>query len=94
MCERSFPELSNDIYKYGATLGYYILNPGKDNEVQIPMNYDYPREQDPFNEDWYTWQEYYTFDFMPGSIAFYVHYSDFDIDIRPERQEFRIVLLN
>lgn len=88
MCEKSFSELDNFIYTDGNVFGYLIQNPGADNEVQTPLPYYIPFE----NTEGALWQESVTFDFMPGSVAFYIRYSDFAVDIRPARQEFRVVM--
>ena len=39
------------------------------------------------------WTETYTYDYMPGSVAFYVQYSDF-IEQQPGDMVFRLVLNN
>ncbi|MDH6358412.1 hypothetical protein [Parabacteroides sp. PF5-9] len=92
VCYKDFPQLTDDIYEFGAVLGYFILYPNTNDEVQIPMNYSFPDSEAVKPGEWYNWAEYYSFDYMPGSIGFYVHYSDFE-DITPPRREFRIVLL-
>ncbi len=86
MCEKSFPALTNYVYEYGNTSGYMFVYYGN-TEVQVPLPYTIPYENLAGDQ----WTEIYSFDFTPGSIAFYVHYSDF-ADIAPPTQVFRIVL--
>jgi hypothetical protein len=83
--------LTNFIYESGNVFGYVIFNPGKNNETQTPLPHMIPLgDSDPGGE--FLWQEYYTFDFMPGSIAFYADYNDFHTSVRPPTCVFRIVM--
>lgn len=88
MCEKSYSALDNFIYTDGNVFVYLIQSPGESNEVQTPLPYTIPLE----NGEGNFWFETVTFDIMPGSIAFYVRYDDFAVDIRPARQEFRVVM--
>jgi hypothetical protein len=40
----------------------------------------------------YFWTETYSCDFAPGSVTFYVTYSDFYTSLRPPTTSFRVVL--
>ena len=91
MCEKPARDITDFIYTDGNVTGYLIQNPRKQNEVQTPLPFVIPRgELDKGQEILYT--EVYTFDFMPGSIAFYVNYTDFETNIRPGECDYRIVL--
>ncbi|MDR1330897.1 MAG: hypothetical protein LBK07_02210 [Tannerella sp.] len=91
MYEFDEPLLTDFIYTSGVVSAYIIFNPGQSNEVQSPLPYIEPvGDRDSGGE--FTWQEFYSFDFMPGSVAFYVHYSDFETGERPPTCDFRIVL--
>jgi hypothetical protein len=84
--------VSNFIYTDGNVFGYLIQNPGQKDEVQTPLPFVIPRgESDNYGSE-FLFTEIYSFDFMPGSIAFYVNYSDFETGIRPPTCDFRIVL--
>ncbi len=84
-------ELTDFIYKEGVVRGYRILPLDKGGNVQTPLPYVVPMgEQDGSNEK--LWSEYYTFDFMPGSIAFYAYYTDFYTANKPPTCTFRIVM--
>lgn len=88
MCEKKFSELDNFIYTDGTVFVYLIQNPGEDSEVQTPLPSSLPLE----NQAGERWTEHVSFDVMPGSIAFYIRYDDFAVNIRPARQEFRVVM--
>ncbi len=81
-------EITSDIYYNGSVTGYLVQDEGTNNEVQTPLPYVLHLGDDvnPF------WTETYTFDFMPGSIAFYVRYSDFATQVVPPTCTFRMVL--
>lgn len=65
---------------------------GADNEVITPLPYTIHKgEADGDNA--LLWTETYTYDYMPGSVAFYVQYSDF-IEQQPGDMVFRLVLNN
>lgn len=88
MCEKRYPALDNTVYVDGNVFAYLIQFPGEPNEVQTPLSVTLPLEND-YGERWF---ETLSFDYMPGSIAFYVRYNDFAVDQRPARQEFRVVM--
>ncbi|MDL2265411.1 hypothetical protein LJC57_02100 [Parabacteroides sp. OttesenSCG-928-G07] len=94
ICEKRFPEISGDIYLKGEIKCYYIIRPGQSNEAQTPLPYvlHFIDGSD------YRWTETIEYDFMPntstadGSIAFYVQYDDFAINVPPGRMQFRVVI--
>ena len=82
----------DDLYIDGYVLGYLVQTPGADNEVITPLPYTIHKgEADGDNA--MLWTETYTYDYMPGSVAFYVQYSDF-IEQQPGDMVFRLVLNN
>ncbi|WP_102407441.1 hypothetical protein [Parabacteroides bouchesdurhonensis] len=87
-CEVRVNDLSNDIYLDGNVFAYWIQNPGRNDEVQTPLPYTIPLENT-YDE---RWSEIINFDFMPGSITFYVTYSDFATSVAPGEAQFRVVM--
>jgi hypothetical protein len=84
--------LSDFIYTDGNVFAYLIQNPGQNSEVQTPLPYVLPVGEWSGGQE-FLWTEIFSFDFMPGSIAFYVSYSDFATDVAlPEECEFRVVM--
>ncbi|WP_139785058.1 hypothetical protein [Parabacteroides sp. Marseille-P3160] len=82
------PELTSFIYKNGNVQAYmYYIDPITGDEVQTPLFYGIPIQSNPND----TWTEFYSFDFMVGSVAFYLRYNDLAA-IPPAAREFRIVL--
>lgn len=85
-------EIDDFIYTDGLVTGYLYTNMGI--ETQTPLPYVYHRE----GRDAQTglpiyWTETYSFDYAPGSIAFYVTYSDFFVDQQPPTMDFRVALM-
>ena len=83
--------LTNEIYKSGKVTGYRILNYGQSNETLTPLPDMIPVGESGVGEE-FLWTENYTFDYMPGSVAFFVYYSDFSTKVKPPTCQFRIVL--
>ncbi|RRD58188.1 hypothetical protein [Tannerella forsythia] len=83
--------LTKTIYKDGKIVGYLIQDEGKSSEVQTPLPYTIPLGKEA-NGKTELWSEIYTFDFMPGSIAFHLFYSDFYTGNPPPTCTFRIVM--
>ena len=82
--------LTSEIFKNGKVVGFRVLKLDNNSTVQTPLPYIVPRgTKEGSNEK--LWSEYYTFDFQPGSIAFYAHYTDFYTGNRPPTCYFRIV---
>lgn len=88
MCEKNISALTPLIYEDGNVFAYRYIRPGQSNEVQSPLPFTLHLME---GQD-YIWTETTYFDFMAGSIAFYVQYSDFATNINPGAVEFRVVL--
>jgi hypothetical protein len=87
------PLLTDFIYKEGVVQGYLVVNPGTRDETLRPLPDDMPYAErvDASYADY--WAEYITFDYMPGSVAFYVTYSDFSTHIAPPDMKFKLVMI-
>ena len=87
-------DITDDLYLNGYVLGYLVQSPGTNDEVITPLPYIVHRgSTDAQSGQEMLWTETYTYDYMPGSVAFYVQYSDF-AQQRPEDMVFRLVLNN
>lgn len=87
MVDIDVPELTQELYDGGNVNAYmYYTDPVTGKEVQTSLFYGIPLEN---NSE--IWTEYYSFDFMPGSVAFYLRYNDLAA-IPPASSKFRIVL--
>jgi hypothetical protein len=85
--------LTDFVYTDGNVFAYLIQNPGQKNEVQTPLPYIIPVGEWDKGEE-FLWTEIYSFDIMPGSIAFQLRYSDFETGVAPppELCNFRVVM--
>ena len=88
------PELTNRIYNDGLFMCYYLFIDDSGYNVQTPLpftNYDIILEDD--RE--FPWSVHFSFDVMPGSIAFKIVFSDFYTDDwnPPARCDFRLVMI-
>lgn len=97
-CYVDIEELDDYVYDEGLVFAYLVQDPGTKYEVQTSLNCSMPY-QDPFDPD-YTWTVHYSWDYMFGSVAFYVKYDDFVIledpngnIIPPATEKFKIVML-
>ncbi len=86
-------DITDDLYLNGEVRGYLVQSPGAENEVITPLPYPIHRGDTNENGETMLWTETYTYDYMPGSIAFYVQYSDF-AQQRPGDMVFRVILNN
>ncbi len=84
-------DITQEIYDEGFIVGYLVQSPGEENEVITPLPYVVHRGETLENGDSALWTETYTYDYMPGSVAFYVQFSDF-FEQQPEDMTFRLVL--
>jgi hypothetical protein len=83
------PELTDFIYKEGVVIGYVVANPGvAGKEVLRPLPDTWPVAE---GADY--WTEHINFDYMPGSVAFYVTYNDFATDVRPQAMTFKLMMI-
>lgn len=85
ICEVDVPRLSEFVYNNGIAIPYLIGADG----TQTALNCSVPRE----NVEGQAWTEYYSYDILTGSMAFYVRYSDYYM-VLPPTMKFRIVLLS
>ncbi|MDR1938631.1 MAG: hypothetical protein LBQ73_09090 [Tannerellaceae bacterium] len=83
------PALTDFIYEEGVVIGYVVANPGTPDEVLRPLPDTWPLADDRGD----TWMESVTFDYMPGSVAFYVGYSDFATAVRPPVMTFKLMMI-
>ncbi|MDR1555684.1 MAG: hypothetical protein LBS88_01465 [Tannerellaceae bacterium] len=82
------PALSDFIYQEGVVIAYVVASPGTDKEVLRPLPDTWPIAEGP---DY--WTEHITFDYMPGSVAFYVAYNDFATSVRPPSMTFKLMMI-
>lgn len=83
------PELTDFVYKEGVVIGYVVANAGVEGEeVLRPLPDTWPVAE---NQDY--WTEHITFDYMPGSVAFYVAYNDFATNVRPPAMTFKLMMI-
>jgi hypothetical protein len=80
--------LTEFIYKEGVVIGYVVLNADTRDEILRPLPDTWP-----VGEKSSIWTESYTFDYMPGSVAFYVGYSDFATNVRPPKTKFKLMMI-
>jgi hypothetical protein len=85
------PLLTGFIYGSGKVVGYRILNIGQKDETLTPLPDVIPVGGSDAGGE-FLWTENYTFDYMPGSVAFFVYYSDFSTGVKPPTCDFRIVM--
>lgn len=88
--EKEIPELTLEIYRKKAVLAYIQTDTGIKNGMPYVLHqgdtYDNGKE--------FIWTQTYDFDYSEGWVGFYLTYSDFSTEIRPDRAEtFHIVLM-
>lgn len=87
--DKPLKELSNTIYKEGAVVGY--IETAKDVKNGLPYVVHLGGED---NLGEFLWTETADFDFYPGGVGFYLTYSDFNTQLRPDKPKtFHIVLM-
>ena len=86
-------DITDDLYINGYVLGYLVQSPGTQDEVITPLPYVIHRGGTDNSGKEMLWTETYTYDYMPGSVAFYVQYSDF-VQQQPGDMVFRLVINN
>ncbi|MDR2810431.1 MAG: hypothetical protein LBB84_07745 [Tannerellaceae bacterium] len=82
------PALTDFIYTEGIVIGYQVIDPGTADEVLRPLPDTWP-----VGEKSSYWTESISFDYMPGSVAFYVGYSDFATNILPSTMTFKLMMI-
>ena len=85
----SIPELDRELCARGNIQCYMFRN---NTEVQTPLPFTIPYGDKGTGGEELLWTETVSFDFYPGTITFYVNYSDFYTSNRPETVKFRVVL--
>ena len=83
-------QLTKEIYENGNVFCYMYQNINGV-EVQTLLPFTVPCGEGQGNSE-HLWTETYACDFSPGSIMFYVNYSDFFTINRPPTTSFRVVL--
>ena len=86
-CEYPWDEVTDYVYEEGLAFGKLYTTVG-DAETLTPLPYSID-----CTDGKVVWQETYTFDYNPGWVAFYVNYSDFQMDVRPGDMKFRVSIL-
>jgi hypothetical protein len=86
----SIPELSRAIYENGNVF-CYMFQMVNNREVQTPLPFSLPFGEVIDGRE-HLWTETYSFDYSPGSITFYINYTDFFTSNRPDGASFRVVL--
>ena len=89
--EISVSELTKFVYESGNVFCYMYQKDDNNNEVQTMLPFTVPKGSNSGGTE-ELWTETYACDFMPGSIMFYVNYSDFYTNNRPPATSFRVVL--
>lgn len=85
------PELTDRIYEDGNVFCYMFQNIDG-TEVQTLLPFTLPVGEDLGGGKENLWTETFACDFAPGSIMFYVNYSDFITSENPGTITFRVVL--
>ena len=89
--EFEVPEIDEFIYTDGLVSAYMYTNVGI--ETQTPLPYVLHQEAVDNQGNTILWTETYTYDYSPGSIAFYSTFSDFFVEQNPPTMEFRVALM-
>jgi hypothetical protein len=86
----SVPQLTRKIFEEGNVFCYmYQRVDGREVQTLLPFTVPYGRME---GHTELLWTETFACDFSPGTITFYVNYSDFYTSNRPETTTFRVVL--
>ena len=86
-CEKPWDDITDYVFQEGMVIGNMYTKVGTEWTL-TPL----PYVLDCKDGD-YTWQETYTLDYSPGWVAFYISYDDFQMDMRPNTQQFRVTIL-
>ena len=85
-CTKPWDEITDYVYEEGIVFGQMYTWVGEETLTPLPYALD-------CKDGNLTWQEHYTFDYSPGTVAFYVSYDDFQMDVPPGTQTFRVTIL-
>lgn len=86
--DKPLKELTQYIYKEGAVVGYIETVKGVKNSLPYVLHLGEASGSKEF-----LWTQTYDFDFYPGGVGFYVTYSDFNTQDRPDTETFHVVLM-
>lgn len=87
--DKPLSNLSEFIYKEGAVIGYIETSAGVKNGLPYVLHLGGSDDNGEF-----LWTETADFDFYPGGVGFYLTYSDFNTQLRPqEAKTFHVVLM-
>ncbi len=87
--DKPLSNLSEFIYKEGAVIGYIENVSGVKNGLPYVLHRGGEDDKGEF-----LWTETADFDFYPGGVGFYLTYSDFNTQLRPDKAKiFHIVLM-
>ena len=87
--DKPLKELSDFIYKEGAVIGYIETAKGVKNGLPYVLHLGGKDDKGEF-----LWTETADYDFYPGGVGFYLTYSDFNTQLRPNKDKtFYIVLM-
>ena len=92
MCEFAWDDITDYVYEEGLAIGNIYTTVGSV-ETLSPLPYVLHRQETDDAGNPIYWTETYTFDYSPGYVAFYVTYSDFFMEQRPEDLVFRVSIL-
>ncbi len=81
-------QLTPYIYERGSVIAYIENLDG----VKNGMPFVWHRGEETTEGKLFLWTETYDFDFTTGEIGFYITYSDFSTNIRPDTKTFHIVM--
>lgn len=88
--EKEIPELTSEIYRRKAVLAYIQTGDGIKNGMPYVLHKGGTAE----NGKEFIWTQTYDFDYSEGIVGFYLTYSDFSTEIKPNTPEtFHIVLM-
>jgi len=86
--DKPISQLSENIYRKGTVIAYIETSKGVKNGLPYVLH-----KGDADNKGEFLWTQTYDFDFYPGGVGFYLTYSDFSTNIRPDTETFHIVLM-
>lgn len=88
IADKAFTELTESVYRDGTVVAYLETEKGIKNGLPYVLH-----TGDKDAEGKSLWTQTYSFDFYPGGIGFYVAYSDFSTEFRPQTETFHVVLM-
>lgn len=86
--DKPLKELTQTVYNEGSIISYIETDKGVKNGMPYVLHLGEAEGSKEF-----LWTQTYDFDFYKGGITFYVTYSDFNTQIRPDIETFHVVLM-